>query len=157
MADAAQKAPKTQSGATPGVFADPYRAYSFKLIIQGVTEGHFTQCSGLGIRVDAIRYREGGGTTHWLGGLTEYSPVTLKYGVTQSKELWTWLMTAVNGKVERRPVHIVMLDADGITEKLRYSLGMAWPASWSAAPLDAMTSLVAIESLELVYETLDRE
>jgi len=156
MPEAAQKAPKSESGATPGVFAEPLRAYSFKLIIQGVTEGHFTQCSGLGIRVDAIEYREGGGAVHWLGGLPKYAPVTLKYGVTQSREMWDWLMSAVNGKVQRKSVHILMLDADGISEKLRYSLSMAWPSAWSAAPLDAMTNLVAFESLDLCYEHVDR-
>ena len=39
---------------------DPYRAYNFKLIIQGVTEGHFTECTGLTVKVDAIKYREAG-------------------------------------------------------------------------------------------------
>jgi phage tail-like protein len=157
MAEAAQKAPKNESGATPGVVEEPFRAYSFKLIIQGVTEGHFTQCSGLAVRVDTIRYREGGGTMHWLGGLPDYSPVTLKYGVTRSRELWDWINSSVNGKVQRRAVHIVMLDADGITEKQRYTLGRAFASAWSAAPLDTLTSLVAIESLEIVYETLDRD
>jgi len=37
--------PVPQSGAQPGVFTDPYRAYNFKLVVQGVTEGHFTECS----------------------------------------------------------------------------------------------------------------
>ena len=47
MPEAAQSTQPTSSGAQPGTFIDPYRAYNFKLQIQGVTEGHFTQCSGL--------------------------------------------------------------------------------------------------------------
>ncbi len=47
-------------GAQTGTRVDPYRAYNFKLEIQGVTEGHFTECSGLGVKVQAIAYREGG-------------------------------------------------------------------------------------------------
>ena len=39
---------------------DPYRAYNFKLDITGVTEAHFTACSGLGIDVKYIKYREAG-------------------------------------------------------------------------------------------------
>jgi phage tail-like protein len=159
MPEPAEKAPQAQSGATPGVFIDPYRSYNFKLIILGVTEGHFTQCSGLGMKVDAIAYREGGTTQviHRLPGRVDYAPVTLQYGVTESRELWDWMMSAVKGSVQRQTVQIVMLDADGVTERLRYTLQHAWPSEWRAAPLDAMSSLVAIESLELVYETVDRD
>src|SRR5215217_5242750 len=82
--------PAATSGATPGVFKDPYGAYNFKLVIQGVTEGHFTQCTGLGVRVEAIKYREGGTSqvVHRLPGRVEYADVTLRYGLTASKELW---------------------------------------------------------------------
>ena len=56
----AEQPPVPAPGA--GSWIDPYRGYNFKLQIQGVTAGHFTECTGLGIRVDAIRYREAGGT-----------------------------------------------------------------------------------------------
>ena len=49
----------TKAGAA-GAVTDPYRAFNFKLEIRGVIEGHFTECSGLGVRVHPIRYREGG-------------------------------------------------------------------------------------------------
>ena len=39
---------------------DPYRDYNFKLEIQGVSQGHFTECTGLGVRINVINYREGG-------------------------------------------------------------------------------------------------
>ena len=42
------------------VGTDPYRAYNFKLDIAGVTEGHFTECSGLGVKIETIKYREAG-------------------------------------------------------------------------------------------------
>ena len=157
MAEAAAKAPKAESGAAPGVFVDPYRSYNFKLIILGVTEGHFTQCSGLGIRVDPISYVEGGNRVeHRIPGRVRYDEVSLHYGLTQSQELWDWMMSAVKGTVQRKNVQIVLLDADGNSEKLRWTLFNAWPAAWRGAPLDAMNSLIAIESLELVYESLDR-
>ena len=60
MPEAAEKPPETESGAQPGVFIDPFRAYNFKLVIQGVTEGHFTECHGLGVTIEALEYREGG-------------------------------------------------------------------------------------------------
>jgi phage tail-like protein len=71
--------------------------------------------------------------------------------------MWDWMQKAVSGSVERRTVHILMLDPEGINEKLRWTLHDAWPCAWHGAPLDAMSSLVAVESLELVYETLERQ
>jgi len=158
MAQAAERPPTSQSGAQPGVFIDPFRSYNFKLIIQGITEGHFTNCTNLGIRVDAISYRQGGvnQVVHRLPGQVEYGDITLRYGLTVSTELWDWMMSAVKGKVQRKNVSIVMLDPDGATEVLRWDLVNAWPSSWRGAPLDTMSSQVALEELTLVYETLDR-
>jgi phage tail-like protein len=140
------------------VYVDPYRAYNFKLVIQGVTEGHFIECSNIGIKVQALQWREGGTNqvVRRLPGQVEYADVKLRYGLTKSNELWTWFLSAVKGKAERRNVSIVMLDSDGTTEVLRWDLVNAWPASWRGAPLDAMGKEVAIEEIVLVFETLDR-
>ncbi len=159
MADAGNPAPEAaQSGAQPGVFNDPYRAYNFKLEIQGVTEGHFTACTGLGIKVQVIKYREGGTSqvVHCIPGPVEYADITLRYGLTSSREIWDWLLTAVEGRVERKNVSILMLDSTGVNEVMRWDLINAWPAEWRGAPLDAQSREVAIETLTLVYETLQR-
>jgi len=146
------------SGAQPGAFIDPYRAYNFKLVIQGVTEGHFTDCSGLGISVQPIRYREGGTAqvVHCIPGPVTYADVELRYGLTASTELWDWMMLAVAGRVQRKNVSILLLDSDGATEVLRWDLINAWPCQWRGAVLDALNHEVAIESLTLVFETLQR-
>ncbi len=137
---------------------DPYRAYNFKLLIDGVAEGHFTQCSGLGLKVEAIRYREAGNTqlVRRIPGRVEYGDVALWYGLTSSLDLWNWLMTAVRGAVERKNISILMLDSDGATEVLRWNLLNAWPAEWRGAPLDALSQQVAVEKLVLVFDELDR-
>ena len=158
MAEEAKKAPNAQSGAAPGTTVDPYRAYYFKLIILGVTQASFTQCSGFGIRIDPISYVAGGDVVeHKLPGRVHYEEVTLQYGLTDSLELWQWMESAVKGTVQRKNVQIVLLDADGITEKVRWSLSNAWPCAWHGAPLNTMSSVIAIEALELAYETLDRQ
>lgn len=146
------------AGAHPGAFNDPYRAYNFKLVIQGVTEGHFTSCTGLGVRVQVIKYREGGTNqvVHCIPGQVEYADITLRYGLTSSHEVWDWLLAAVAGKVERKNVSILMLDSGGVSEVMRWDLINAWPAEWHGAALDALSHEVAIETLTLVYETLQR-
>lgn len=158
MAEAAATPPAAPATeAQPGTWVDPYRAYNFKLVIQGVTVGHFVECTGLGVRIHAIRYQEGGGhIVHRIPGPVEYDDVTLRYGLTSTAELWNWFMTGVQGKVERRNVSILMLDPDDITEVLRWDLINAWPSEWRGAPLDALAREVAIESMTLVYESLQR-
>jgi phage tail-like protein len=158
VAEAAATPPEQPaSAAAPGAWVDPYRAYNFKLVIQGVTAGHFTECTGLGVRVHAIRYQEGGGhTVHRIPGPVDYADVTLRYGLTSSKELWDWFMQAVEGKVSRRNVSILILNPDDVTEALRWDLINAWPSEWRGAPLDALARDVAIESVTLVYESIQR-
>ena len=145
--------------AQPGNWVDPYRAYNFKLLINNVTEGHFTEVTGLGVKVDRISYREAGNNAivRAIPGRVTYSAVTLRFGLTTSQELWDWLMTAVEGRVSRRNVSIVMLDSSGVSEVLRWNLINAWPEEWYGAPLDAMSRDLAIETLVLAHEGLQRE
>lgn len=138
---------------------DPLRSYNFKLIVEGVTEGHFTECSPLGVRVDTIAYREGGShqIVRQLPGQTNYSELTLRYGLTESRDLFDWIMETAAGRVRRQNVSVLILDTDGASERVRWNLLSAWPREWRGAPLDALQSQVAIESLTLVYESLERE
>jgi phage tail-like protein len=151
MADAAQ-----QSGATPGVFIDPYRSYNFKLLVGNITQGHFTYCGNMEIEIPHIEYREGGQAqiVHQLPGPVRYGEITLRYGLTESRELWDWMMTAVNGKVDRKHITISLLDADGATAVVSWDLESAWPCRWRGAPLDTMAKQVAIEELTIVCEIL---
>jgi phage tail-like protein len=80
--------------------------------------------------------------------------VTLRYGVTTSRELWKWFETVISGRVQRRNVSIVMLDTDGSRELRRWNLVDAWPSEWRGSVLNAMSQEVAIESLTLVYDSL---
>lgn len=156
MPEAAETAPDSQGKA--GSYTDPYAAYNFRLEIQGVEEARFTECTGIGVRVESVRYREGGtnASVHRLPGPVEFQEVTLRYGLTSSTALWDWFMTAVDGKVQRKNVSIVLLKRDGATEAMRWNLERAWPTEWRGAPLDAMGHEVAIESVTLVYEGLER-
>jgi phage tail-like protein len=158
MAEAAEKAPKGQSAATPGVFVDPFRTFNFKLIIMGITQAHFTQCSGIRIRIDPISYVEGGSPVeHQIPGQAHHDPVTLHYGFTDNKELWQWVMSAVKPPVQRKNIQILILDADGITEKARLTLYNAWPCEWHGAALNAMSSEVIINRISFAYESCDQQ
>ncbi|HKT01080.1 MAG TPA: phage tail protein [Rugosimonospora sp.] len=145
--------------AQPGTLVDPLRAYNFKLLVNGVTEGHFTEVNGLGVRVERIAYREGGANSvvRAIPGRVTYGAVSLRFGLTSSPDLWNWLMSAVEGRVDRRNVSIVMLDPSGSAEVLRWNLINAWPQEWYGAPLNAMSQELAIETLVLAHDGLQRE
>jgi phage tail-like protein len=100
-ADAEAAAPAPAGGQT-GTWKDPYRSYNFKVMVQGVGNGHFTECSGLAMKVQSIAYREAGGgpVIHRLPGQIEHGEVTLRYGLTTSMDLWQWFLSAVQGKVD---------------------------------------------------------
>ena len=138
--------------------ADPYRNYLFKLEIQGMTEGHFTACTGLGVRIRPIQYREGGQgqIVRALPGPVDYSQVTLKYGLTASNELFDWMMATTRGDVTRRNISIVQLEQNGADEAMRWNLLRAWPCEWRGSPMDALGSGVAIEEMTLAYDSLER-
>jgi phage tail-like protein len=137
---------------------DPYRNYNFKLEIQGVTQGHFTECSNIGIRIQPISYREGGlnQVVHKMPGPVEYADVVLRYGLTSSPEIPNWFYSAVKGNVERKNVSIVLLDSTGANEVARWNLMRAWPREWNGALLDARGNGAAVETLTLAFETLER-
>ena len=137
---------------------DPYRSYNFKLEIDGVSEGHFTECSGLSLKTESITYREAGNNQiiRHIPGPVEYAAVTLKYGVSKSRELWDWMMKAAEGNVQRRNVSILLLDSQGDNEVMRWNLVDAWPSEWQGAALNASEKALAIETLTLVYDRLER-
>jgi phage tail-like protein len=145
------------AGAQPGQFVEPFRAYNFNLLIQGIV-GRFMECSGLEAEVTPIWYREGGAgqVVHAIPGPVRYGAVTLRYGLTATAELAEWIGSAIDGKVQRRNVTIAVLDSSGTTEVLRWDLTNAWPSKWRGAPFDAMSHQLAIEELELVFDTLKR-
>jgi phage tail-like protein len=152
MAEAAATA------AAPGAQVDPYRAYNFKLLINGVTNGHFTEVTSMEINIPRLAYREGGNEhIRTVPGLVEYEPIVLHFGLTSSRELWDWMDAAAKGRVSRRNVSVVLMDAAGTAEVLRWNLINAWPCRWRGAHLHTLGQEIAIESIALAYDSLELE
>ncbi|MEB3180872.1 MAG: phage tail protein [Nostocaceae cyanobacterium] len=136
---------------------DPYRNYRFLVEIDGIVQAGFLECSGLGSSVEVVEYREGGDltTVRKLRGKVSYPDIMLKWGITDSRELYDWHLTAVNGEVERKNGSIVLLDDRG-QEKVRWNFFNAWPSKYDAPSFDAKGSDVAIDSLSMCCERVER-
>lgn len=139
--------------------ADPYRAYNFALQFEGISTGGFLEASGFGANIEVIPYREAGaGTTvRSLPGLVTHAPLTLRYGVSSDAALWAWFRNVSSGVPDRRNMSIVQFDNDGTTEAFRWNLFGAWPSAFVAGERTARVSDVAIETLTLVYDRMDRD
>jgi len=135
---------------------DPYRSFNFLVEIDSITVAAFSEVSGLTAETEVIEYRTGGmlGGVRKLAGLTKYTNITLKRGMTQNLELWTWYKNVVDGKTDRRSASIVLLD-EAHQEVLRWNVANAWPRKWDGPALNARHNEIAIETLELAHEGLE--
>jgi phage tail-like protein len=140
-----------------GRIKDPLGNYNFLVEIDGITRAAFQQVSGFDVTTDVIEHREGGDnlTPRKLPGMTKYSNISLKWGMTDDRELYEWHRRVVNGDIERKNGSIVLLDRKG-DEMARWNFVRAWPSKWDGPDLNAEGNDVAIETLELVHEGLER-
>jgi phage tail-like protein len=140
-----------------GVIPYPYVNFNFLVEIDGIRRAAFQECSGIDSSVDVIEHREGGEntTTRKLPGMTKFSNIVLKRGLTDDLDLFTWHRRVVEGRTERRNGSIVLLDRMG-QEVARWNFVRAWPARWDGPSLTAEGSDVAVESLEIAHEGLVR-
>lgn len=140
-----------------GKRVDPYGNFNFLVEIDGITRAAFHDCTGFDSTIDVIEHREGGEntTSRKLPGLTKYGNITLKWGMTDDRQLYEWHREAVKGNVQRKNGSIVCLDRGG-TEVTRWNFVNAWPSKYDAPDFNAEGNDVAIETLELAHEGLDR-
>jgi phage tail-like protein len=137
---------------------DPYGQFNFLIEIDGVVKGGFSEVSGLTTDTNVIEYREGNEitTVRKLPGLMKYNNIVLKRGWTKDRSLWEWRKRVIDGKTQRTAGSIVLLD-EGRNEALRWNFREGWPSKWEGPALNAKTSEVAIETLEIAHEGLELE
>jgi len=137
--------------------ADPYRNFRFLVEIDGIVQAGFSDVSGFGSTVEVIEYREGGdtATVRKLPGKVSFPDITLKWGTTDSRELYDWHRAAINGAIERKNGSIILLD-DAAQEKVRWNFFRAWPSKWDGPDFTAKGNDVAIDTLIVSCERVER-
>jgi phage tail-like protein len=141
---------------------DPLRNFRFRVEIDNVTRAGFAEVSGLVVETELIEYREGTDPPHTrkLTGLTKFGNVTLKSGLISGAgalELFKWSEAIASGQLggSRRKVTIVVMDEAGV-DQARFVVSEAWPVKYEVSPLDARSTEVVIETLELANEGIER-
>jgi len=141
-----------------GAVVDPYRNYNFLVEIDGIAQASFMECSGLDATTESIEYREGGDNTtvRKLPGKTSYGDITLKWGVNVSKELWAWRKQVIDGTLQRKNGSVVVYDLNNSTEVARWNFVRGWPVKWEGPHFDAKGKDIALETLTIAHEGIDR-
>ena len=143
----------------------PGRTFRFKVSSDAFSgDTQFSNITGLGATTDVVEYREGNDlrdTPIKLPGMVKYGNITLKRGMSGDATFLNWILGALptidgyHGVAAPSTLTIDMLD-DGESEAIFCSMQVinAWPANLTMPDLNASSSEVAIETLELVHEGL---
>jgi phage tail-like protein len=141
--------------------AMPFTAFNFAVEISvadgaPLCEGAFAECDGLEMSQEVKTIREGGnnGVQVRLGGPTTYGTLTLKRGITTSFDLWDWFEQAIADSSVVAHAEVVVYAQDGSTQLVSFVLLGCRPLKLKAPPLNAKDGMVAIEELQIAYQSL---
>lgn len=142
----------------------PFMAFNFavEIKVEGVAEqiceAAFAECDGLEMTMDVKTIREGGnnGKQIRLTGAINYGLLTLKRGMTETFDLWKWVELLQTNPETRADAHIVIFSPDKKV-KAKFLLSRCLPVKLKAPSLNAKDGGVAIEELQLAYESLELE
>lgn len=135
----------------------PHGKFRYKVEIDGLDAGGFSEVSGFDASIDIIEYREGDmvQTPMKIPGLKKYGNLTLKQGLADSMVLYEWIIAGVNGAVERKTITITLLDEEE-APAASWQVINAWPTKYTAPDFNATSSEIAIETLEIAHEGMTR-
>lgn len=146
--------------------ARPFTTFNFVVLIEvkGVAKqicaASFSDCDGLEMTLEPKTIREGGrnyGPVHLAGGVS-YGQLTLKRGMTDNLDLWKWFDKLVeNGQSGYRAAATVVVKASDHSDETVFQLTGCLPVKLKAPALNAKEGLVAIEEMQIVYESLSRQ
>lgn len=134
-------------------------ANRFYVEIDSEIAASFSECSGIGVSLQTQPVMEGGVSNQqrFLLDAPKFSNVTLKRGVTDSLDFWSWLQKILDNEPnQRRNVSILLFNQAGETMQCWTLIG-AVPVGWKADSLQARSEAVALEELTLAYEGLNIE
>ena len=140
----------------------PFTAFNFAVEINRGEDGKalvnasFQECDGLEMTMEVKTIREGGSNDRQirLNGMVAYGQLTLKRGMTESFDLWNWFHDTVNDPRLRADAEVVLLAGDGTKERARFVMSRCVPVKLKAPALNAKDGQIAIEELQVAYETL---
>lgn len=138
---------------------EPYLTAHFVLAIDGLAAVNFSKCTGLAGEVSVEEYQEGGENrfAHRFPSRASFPNLVLSQGAGPLQELWSWFYEFhVTGVVVPRDGTVVLMSTvEGVLAPVRvWAFTRGWPAKLTGPDLDAQSSAVAIESIEIAHHGL---
>ena len=139
--------------------------FHFAVAVDGATaneDAAFQEVGGLEAEIELETVVEGGENrfVHRLPKPVKHPNLTLKRGIaSNSSQLVAWCKAVLENDFAQVivPRGIVVSLRDAAGQPLRsWSVGNAWPVKWHVDGFGAMKNEIAIESMELAYNTLTR-
>ncbi len=145
--------------------ARPFTTFNFRvnLTLAGaqkpLCEANFAECDGLEMSISPKTIREGGnnGRMIHLPGSVSYGQLTLKRGMSSDAGLWEWFERSQTEFSLRASGLVVLLQSNRKSEQTRFELSGCLPVKIKAPGLNAKDGLIAIEEMQIAYETLSRK
>jgi len=143
-------------------FKDPAVSTWFGIEFQGKIAGAFRECSGLSSENEVVEEKASGPkgepVMKKIPGRLKWGDITLKRGMTDDMDMWTWRQLVVDGKITdaRKNGSIKMYDQKG-KEIARWDFVNAWPSSVKGPTTNAGANEVAIEELTITHEGYERK
>ncbi len=134
--------------------------FAIEIKVNGVSpricDAAFSECDGLEMNLEIKTLREGGNNTrqYRLTGPVAYGNLSLKRGMTKTFDLWYWFERVTVDPKLRADAQVVVYAADWQTVNLSFMLMRCVPIKLKAPGLNAASGAIAIEELQLAYETL---
>ena len=120
-------------------------------------EVSFQEVSGLDKEVQVIEYRASNSpqfSTIKMPGIVKYGNVTMKRGVFVGDNMfWDWMSKITMNTVPRCNVIIRLLNENGKVT-MQWTLANAWPTKITSTDMKSDGNEVAVDSIEIAYETL---
>jgi phage tail-like protein len=140
------------------IIADPEGAFYFALEINGTEVAHFVECSGLKTTAEVFEIPEGGmnGMVHKRPGQSRWENIVLKVATNASTPLLEWRDKYLQDQFTKRTSDsgaITMYNNAGEVVR-RFEFTNAWPVSWEGPSLNANSSELAVESVEIAHDGL---
>jgi phage tail-like protein len=136
---------------------DPFLAFRFEIKLDNLPVAGFSECTGLQLETEVQDYPEGGLNSYVrkFPGRIKQTNITLKRGIVD-RTIWEWYYDLTQGKVTYRNGSITVRDPSGGQVVMEWRLTRAFPAKWMGPDLHATQNNVAVETLELCHQGLER-
>lgn len=137
--------------------SDPFLSFRFRVQFDDLPPGGFSDCTGLQMEAEVQDFNEGGLNTHSWKFFTraKQAPLVLKRGIVNTT-LWDWFQSLRQGDMKFRNGTILVFDDGGKNVVMEFQVLQAFPTKWVGPELNATQSNVAIETLELVHQGMER-